>query len=114
MPEEESGFDAVRQLGAMHIIYITGSRGIARFTELKEYLDVSGPTIATRLDDLEKAGLLERTYHDEMPPRVEYSLTPAGEELYDRLIPIFEWAVEQYGMEAVEYVDHTHIAECEN
>jgi DNA-binding HxlR family transcriptional regulator len=39
-------------------------------------------------------GLIERQSFDEIPPRVEYLLTPDGEELERRLKPLLEWADE--------------------
>lgn len=104
MSEGHPGFEAVWRKGALHIIYLTGTNETIRFRDLKDQLTISDPTISTRLDELEEAGLLRRTFFDEMPPRVEYSLTPAGEELYDLLIPLFEWAAEQHKEENVETV----------
>lgn len=104
MSEGHPGFEAVWRKGALHIIYLTGTNATIRFRDLKDQLTISDPTISTRLDELEEAGLLRRTFFDEMPPRVEYSLTPAGEELYDLLIPLFEWAAEQHKEENVEAV----------
>lgn len=92
MPDDTSIFDVVKRKGAMHVIYITGAHQNVRFTVLESHLSVSEPTIATRLDELEEADLLDRTFYDEMPPRVEYSLPSAAEELYGHLSPLFEWA----------------------
>lgn len=85
----------VKRKGAMHIIYITGSHGSVRFKDLESHIPLSNPTISTRLDELEAARLLERTFFDEMPPRVEYALTEKAEELYDHLTGLFEWAAER-------------------
>lgn len=112
MPESESGFEVVWRKGAIHIIYLTGAQENIRFKDLKEHLDISDPTISTRLDELEEAGLVERTFFDEMPPRVEYSLTPPAEELYELLIPLFEWVSEQYEKETADPVDNISQAEC--
>lgn len=87
-------FDRITRKGGMHVVYVTGAHGSVRFRNLKSHLTVSEPTIATRLDELEEASLLERTFYDEMPPRVEYSLTSAADELYDHLASLFEWAAE--------------------
>lgn len=95
MRNDRSVFDEVKRKGAMHIISATGAHGSVRFSDLKSHLPVSEPTIATRLDELQDAGLLDRTFHDEMPPRVEYSLTGEAEGLYEPLVDLFEWASEQ-------------------
>lgn len=99
MPTNELGPEVVRGKGAMHIVYITGAHERIRFGDLANHLNISEPTLSTRLDELEDAGLIDRAFFDEMPPRVEYSLTPAGEELYKHLVPLFEWTVEEYGAE---------------
>lgn len=52
---------------------------------------MSSSTLSTRLDELREAGLLERERYDEIPPRVEYSLTHDGEELCELLEPLLEW-----------------------
>ncbi len=53
-----------------------------RFTQLiVDYPELSSKTLAVRLVDLEKMGLISRTKFKETPPRVEYSLTQKGREL---------------------------------
>lgn len=95
MDDDEFEFDVVKRKGAMPILYITGAHGNVRFRDLQPHLTTSDPTISKRLDELEEIGLLVRTFYDEMPPRVEYSLTPAAEDLYEHLPPLFEWAAER-------------------
>jgi DNA-binding HxlR family transcriptional regulator len=41
---------------------------------------------------LERDGLLTRTVYAEVPPRVEYALTPLGETLIEPLAVLREWA----------------------
>lgn len=78
-----------RMIGRRHFLALLGAIGNAgriRFTELKEQLGrVSSSTLAVRLEELEIAGLVRREVYAEVPPRVEYSLTRAGEELRERL-----------------------------
>lgn len=95
MVTDRSTFDLAKRTGAMPVIYVTGAHGDVRFREFQSHLTASDPTISTRLDELEQAGLVDRTYYDEMPPRVEYSLTPDAQELYRHLWPLFEWAAEK-------------------
>lgn len=47
---------------------------------------------ADALRDLERDGLLTRTAYDEMPPRVEYELTPLGLTLREPLTALGRWA----------------------
>ena len=67
--------------------------GPMRFTELLATTDgVSDRMLAKRLRELEEAGVVRRRRYREVPPRVEYSLTEAGEALR----PVIE-AMEQWG-----------------
>ena len=56
--------------------------GAVRFNEFKHAVGPVPPrTLAQRLTELEEAGVLERQVVDSRPPRVEYRLTPAGQQL---------------------------------
>lgn len=80
---------------AMRIVALLGANGPTRFGELEERLEAtSTSTLSDSLDELVGADLVERRSFDEVPPRVEYSLTPAGRELEERLQPLLEWASE--------------------
>jgi DNA-binding HxlR family transcriptional regulator len=41
---------------------------------------------------LQRHGVVHRESYHEVPPRVEYSMTPAGEELLEALGPLGDWA----------------------
>lgn len=78
---------------ALQIVGILGSKGPTRYGELEELLGVTSTSLlSTRLDELADEGLIERRSFDEVPPRVEYSLTPRGRELETRIQPLLEWA----------------------
>ena len=51
----------------------------------------SSKTLATRLKELEKGGILDRQYYNEIPPRVEYRLTEKGQELVESIIYLLDW-----------------------
>lgn len=51
----------------------------------------SSKTLAYRLKELEKTGILERQSYNEIPPRVEYRLTPKGQELVESIIDLLQW-----------------------
>jgi len=80
----------------MHALVIIGTIGNhqkLRFNEIMESLRGIGPkTLADRLKELDKAGLIRREAFAEIPPRVEYSLTEDGEELRRAMIPLMNWA----------------------
>ncbi len=51
----------------------------------------SSKTLTTRLRELEKNGILNRQYFNEIPPRVEYRLTPKGQALVESIINLLQW-----------------------
>jgi DNA-binding HxlR family transcriptional regulator len=80
---------------AMQVVALLGANGPTRYGELEERLGVtSSSTLSDCLSDLMEADLIERRSFDEVPPRVEYSLTPRGRQLEERLQPLLEWASE--------------------
>ena len=63
------------------------AQGSSRFCELERSLQgISPRTLSLRLRALEEEGVVERHTFPEVPPRVEYALTPKGEAL----IPLVE------------------------
>ncbi len=68
-------------------------RGPHRFTELRDGLPgISPHTLTSRLRQFETHGIVIRTAYAEIPPRVEYQLTPLGEGLRDVLNAMGAWA----------------------
>lgn len=56
--------------------------GTKRFSELERSLEgISPKTLSERLSALEREGMLHRKTYAEVPPKVEYSLTPKGQAL---------------------------------
>ncbi|GGK27691.1 hypothetical protein GCM10011583_69640 [Streptomyces camponoticapitis] len=68
--------------------------GPHRFTELRKALPgISPHTLTSRLRRFETYGIVTRTAYPEVPPRVEYRLTPLGEDLRDVLEAMAAWAL---------------------
>lgn len=66
-----------------------------RFSDLKRSIGgISSKMLAQTLHHLECDGLLTRTVYPEIPPRVEYALTPLGRSLCDLLNGMQSWAEE--------------------
>lgn len=66
--------------------------GPRRFSELQRLIPAASPKMLTlRLRELEQLGLLTRTIHAEMPPRVEYQLTKQGRSLRPIIASIQKW-----------------------
>lgn len=63
-----------------------------RYKKFRETLKgISSKTLAYRLRELEKGGILERHSYNEIPPRVEYRLTTKGQELVESVIDLLQW-----------------------
>ncbi|WP_189212820.1 MULTISPECIES: winged helix-turn-helix transcriptional regulator [Actinokineospora] len=66
--------------------------GTMRFTELLREIDgVSQRMLTTTLRHLERDGLVSRTVHPVVPPRVDYALTPLGRTLLDTIQALVRW-----------------------
>ncbi|MEV1004725.1 helix-turn-helix domain-containing protein [Nonomuraea sp. NPDC050202] len=64
-----------------------------RFSELhRAVTGISQRMLTLTLRQLERDGLLSRTVHPSVPPRVDYALTPLGETLLDSVAALAEWA----------------------
>jgi DNA-binding HxlR family transcriptional regulator len=66
--------------------------GMKRFTQLRRQIDgISQRMLTLTLRRLERDGLVERTVHAVVPPRVDYALTPLGATLLDAVGPLVTW-----------------------
>jgi DNA-binding HxlR family transcriptional regulator len=73
-------------------IHSLGLKEPARFNELKKRIgEISATSLAERLTQLEKLGIVQRKVYPETPPKVEYSLTPKGHELLEVLKELADW-----------------------
>jgi DNA-binding HxlR family transcriptional regulator len=71
--------------------------GPKRFGELERSLDgISPRTLSQRLDDLEQHNIITKKSFAEVPPRVEYALTPKGEDLVPVLQQMASWGDKYY------------------
>ncbi len=71
--------------------------GTHRFNELLRQIDgVSRRMLSATLRQLERDGLIERHVYARVPSRVEYELSPTGEELLLALTPLAGWGLEHH------------------
>lgn len=74
------------------------SEGTKRFSELRRGIGgISQKMLTQTLRSLERDGLVERRVYAEVPPRVEYSLTPLGLTLTEPLQAVVVWAESAIG-----------------
>jgi DNA-binding HxlR family transcriptional regulator len=67
--------------------------GPKRHSKLREHIGgISQKMLTHTLRELERSGLVERRIYPEVPPRVEYSLTPLGRSLREPVMALTEWA----------------------
>ncbi len=65
-----------------------------RYKHFKELMKgISSKTLARRLKELEKGGILKRQAYNEIPPRVEYKLTEKGQELVESILNLLDWMI---------------------
>lgn len=66
--------------------------GRQRFVELERRIStISSKVLTQRLRQLERDGLVVRTYHAEMPPRVEYEVSELGRSLEPLFGSLVDW-----------------------
>ena len=74
------------------LIPLCCSTNPVRYKEFRYLLKgISSKTLARRLKELEKGGILQRQAYNEIPPRVEYRLTSKGQELVESIINLLQW-----------------------
>lgn len=74
------------------------SDGPLRFTQLRDRIGGVAPKVLTQtLRTLERDGLLTRTVHAQVPPRVDYEVTELGRSLSGPLATLTDWAETHVG-----------------
>jgi len=86
---------ALDRIGDKWSVLIVGllAQRTHRFAELRRSIEgISQKMLTQTLRSLERDGLLTRTIYPEVPPRVEYSLTPLGRTLAEPIQAVVAWA----------------------
>ena len=88
---------------ALLVILVLSENEPIRYNELgRKIPDISSRVLSNTLRILEADGLVYRRFYQEVPPRVEYSLTETGHSLVPIIIKLTEWA--QNNMKTI--IDH--------
>lgn len=78
---------------ALLVVLVLSENGNVRFNALSRMIpDISPRVLSGTLKTLEADGLVRRTVHPEVPPKVEYSLTETGLSLVPIIVKLTEWA----------------------
>lgn len=85
---------------SMYILYLL-SNGAVRFNELQRRMpeEMTHTTLSRQLKKLEDEGLIIRTEYQQIPPKVEYSMSEIGEKFRNVLSELEVW-----GNEYIEYL----------
>ncbi len=76
---------------SVYVIDLLG-QGTMRFSELHRSIDgITSRMLTVTLRGLERDGIVSRTIHPVIPPRVEYELTPMGRTLLDTIGQLVSW-----------------------
>ncbi len=87
-----SQWNEITKVWTLPLIHALGLAQPARFNELKRRIEgISATSLSERLSELERIGIIQRKVIPESPPRVEYSLTPKGEDLHNLLEKFADW-----------------------
>jgi DNA-binding HxlR family transcriptional regulator len=74
-------------------------QGVMRFSELQRAVKgITQKMLTQQLRELEKDGVVQRTVYPQVPPKVEYRLTPLGETLKPVINAMCRWGLQQSGM----------------
>jgi DNA-binding HxlR family transcriptional regulator len=85
----------LNRVGDKWAIYVVDrlGQGPRRFTELNRGIDgITARMLTVTLRGLERDGIVTRTVHAAVPPRVDYELTALGETLLDTIGQLVAWA----------------------
>ena len=75
------------------ILCVLAAQGSLRYSELRrEMSNITDAVLAVTLKELLGSGMIQRRSYDEIPPRVEYSLTDKGHSVVPILQSICRWA----------------------
>ena len=85
--------DRIGDKWSILIISVLGEFGTLRFNELNHQIgNISQKMLTVTLKTLEADGLVSRKIYPQIPPRVEYTLTPRGESLLTPIAGLVNWA----------------------
>jgi DNA-binding HxlR family transcriptional regulator len=87
--------DRIGDKWSLAVVHQLGAHEIMRFTELQRAIGgISQRMLTVTLRALERDGLVDRTVHPVVPPRVDYRLTSLGQTLLGTVCQLMEWSYE--------------------
>jgi len=88
--------ETISKKWSLLIVNEIGNHNSLRYNDLLyELKGISPSTLATMLKELQREDIISREAFNEIPPRVEYTLTKRGKELRKAIIPLLKWATKK-------------------
>ncbi|MCB0633696.1 MAG: helix-turn-helix domain-containing protein [Saprospiraceae bacterium] len=85
--------DRIGDKWSMLVLLLLSEAEVLRFNEVYKCIEtISQKMLSTTLKTLEADGLVQRKVYPEVPPRVEYRLSPLGESLIPHIQSLVDWA----------------------
>ena len=86
--------DRIADKWTVMLMHLLSDGAPHRFNDLRRNVEgISQKMLTQTLRDLERDGLVVRTIYAEVPPRVEYALTPLGATLCEPIAQLGDWAI---------------------
>jgi DNA-binding HxlR family transcriptional regulator len=80
------------------VMMVLGQEKTLRFNELKNAIaGISQKMLTVTLKNLERYGFIERKMYPQIPPKVEYTITPTGEDYLQHFVVMLTWACNNLG-----------------
>lgn len=96
----EYGLDIFGGKWKSRIICVLASAEVMRYSEVrKELSNITDAVLAAMLKEMTVDGIIQRRQYEEIPPKVEYSLTSKGKSVLPILQSICHWSRQQTGDE---------------
>ena len=78
---------------SMLVMMVLGQHHTLRFNEVKTHVTgISQKMLTATLRNLEVSGMVDRKMYPQIPPKVEYTITPMGTEFLQHLVVMIDWA----------------------
>ena len=93
----DNTFKIIGKKFTFHIVRNMAMRNQTRFNEFLGTIEnINSKTLALRLKELEETKIVKRTVYDEVPPRVEYTLTKKGRDLQGIIDQMAAFSMKHY------------------
>ena len=93
----DNTFKIIGKKFTFHIVRNMAMRNQTRFNEFLGTIEnINSKTLALRLKELEETKIIKRTVYDEVPPRVEYTLTQKGKDLQGIIDQMAAFSMKHY------------------